>query len=443
MINKWIRILNETPAVSDWKIREFKTETCELFYVRKQLETNRATNTSSFSVTIYCDVDGKRGASEFAAYTYMTDEDFRKKLEDNILAASYALNPWYAIPEGQELAAVSSASNLAERPFLEIAEDMVDAVFSVDNRQGGYLSATEFFLTKTDERIVNSRGIDMTSTTYNGEIELIPSWEGEDEDIELYNMLRIQSIDPAEISKHTAELLDLAEARAEAVSLTELLSASDTGNGDSKGIPSDIKVIIQDEEVGEIMSSFASELSYEAKYQKSNKYEVSDQVQGTEIDGDRISMKLAMSCPGAFASRAFDADGLTTEEVSLIEDGIAVANHGSNQYGYYLGVENPTGRLPICVVAPGNTSYDEMTAEPHVRCVIFSGIQVDTNSGYFGGEVRLGFYFDGQREIPVTGFSVSGDLEKSKGQLRLSSETYTGECYSGPKYLEVRGMALV
>ena len=89
------------------------------------------------------------------------------------------------------------------------------------------------------------------------------------------------------------------------------------------------------------------------------------------------------------------------------------------------------------VVKEGTKSFAEMAKEPYIRCVKFSGIQVDMNSGFFGGEVRLGYYFDGEKEIPVTGFAISGDLNVARGQFVFSSETVTLGGYHGPKYLEV------
>lgn len=46
-------MLKETKGVSDYRIVETKTESCELFYVLDKLETNRATNIEETVVTIY------------------------------------------------------------------------------------------------------------------------------------------------------------------------------------------------------------------------------------------------------------------------------------------------------------------------------------------------------------------------------------------------------
>jgi PmbA protein len=72
-----------------------------------------------------------------------------------------------------------------------------------------------------------------------------------------------------------------------------------------------------------------------------------------------------------------------------------------------------------------------------------SGLQVDIYNDYIGGEVRLGYYFDGEKEIPVTGISISGKLSVALANMRLSSESITYESYNGPKCAIFEGIEIV
>ena len=72
-----------------------------------------------------------------------------------------------------------------------------------------------------------------------------------------------------------------------------------------------------------------------------------------------------------------------------------------------------------------------------------SGLQVDIYNDYIGGEVRLGYYFDGKREIPVTGISISGKLSTALANMRLSNEATTYESYHGPKCAIFEGIEVV
>ena len=62
-----------------------------------------------------------------------------------------------------------------------------------------------------------------------------------------------------------------------------------------------------------------------------------------------------------------------------------------------------------------------------------SGLQVDFYNDYIGGEVRLAYYHDGSKTIPVTGISISGKLSEVLNHIRLSAETAVHNGYSGPR----------
>ncbi len=50
---------------------------------------------------------------------------------------------------------------------------------------------------------------------------------------------------------------------------------------------------------------------------------------------------------------------------------------------------------------------------------------------------------DGEREIPVTGISISGKLSTALSNMRLSSEETTYESYRGPKCAIFDGIEIV
>ena len=94
------------------------------------------------------------------------------------------------------------------------------------------------------------------------------------------------------------------------------------------------------------------------------------------------------------------------------------------------------------VVGEGSKEFKDFKKKKYVRCSRFSNMQLDPNTGFFGGEVRLGFYFDGKKEIPVTGFSISGNINELKKELYLSKEMATLPNYQGPKYILIKGMKI-
>jgi predicted Zn-dependent protease len=77
-------------------------------------------------------------------------------------------------------------------------------------------------------------------------------------------------------------------------------------------------------------------------------------------------------------------------------------------------------------------SFDEMKVDKYLHIVNFSDFQVDSFTGYFGGEIRLGFYHDGSTVIPVTGGSISGNITEVSGKLTFSTQMQKETGYEGP-----------
>ena len=415
-MKKYIDLLDSSNLFG-WKIIEIKKKTTELYYILDKLETNRATYETLYNVTVYVKENNKVGASTFDIYPYMDNEEIMRKIDDNKLNAKYALNDYYELPKYEHLHHRDINTNLANEP-LEVLEEVKSAIFSV--KSDAYLSATEFFLSEIDERLINSNGIDMKQKKYRLDIELIPTYK----DVEIYKMLKLENYDLDEIKKEVKELLDLAIKRYEAKPLE---------------LNEDVNIILENDEVAQLLSFFTDDLTYGAKYQKININEVNDSVQG-DIKGDKLNIKMTPYYPGCINSTDFDSDGVLLKEIELIKDGIAKNMYGSYRFGYYLKEEKPSGILPIMLVSEGSKSFDEFKENKYLRCVRFSNMQLDSNTGFFGGEVRLGFLYDGEKEIPVTGFSISGNINELKSELYLSKEMATLPDYHGPKYILIKGM---
>jgi predicted Zn-dependent protease len=61
-----------------------------------------------------------------------------------------------------------------------------------------------------------------------------------------------------------------------------------------------------------------------------------------------------------------------------------------------------------------------------------SGLQVDPFNDYIGGEIRLAYYCDGEKTMPVTGISITGSLKQVLSSIRLSAEIAAEDGYTGP-----------
>ena len=424
MMNRVINILKNTDGISDWKVNSVRTESTELFFVHKSLETVRSTDTTDLKVTLYVAHDGALGEATFSVYSSYGEDKIREEIEKAKKKAGIIKNQPYSLPEG-ECGEYAPESNFASYEPHALASLIADACFEADCVEGGSLNATEIFVYRDVITVKNSRGIDKTQTKYRAMVEAIPTFNGE-ESVELYEQYNFTEFDRSavveEIAKKMREVRDRYEAKAPESKLS-------------------CPVILDAPELEQLFGNFVGNLNFSMVYQHSNAFGVGDDIQ-KDAKSDRMSITMRGAVRGSVRSSAFDGDGVTLVDRKIIDNGKAVALWGSSRYAQYLG-EVSTGNLGCISVECGSLTDKAKCSAPYFRCASMSGLQVDIYNDYIGGEVRLGYYFDGERENPVTGISISGKLSTALANMRLSTESTTYEDYNGPKCAIFEGIEIV
>ena len=417
-----IELLRKNPQVDDWRIVENAAQSYELFFVHKSLETVRATDTVDTSVTVYVNHDGAKGDSTFSVYASMTDADIAAKIEAAVKRALLVSNQPYELPEGETLTA-ELPTNMKGRDMKALGTEIADAVFAADTLEGGSINACEIFLYRDTVRVQNSRGIDKSQVTHRVMIEAIPTFTCGTESVELYEDHRFTEFDPAKVTKEIA---------------ARMQEVSDRFHAEKPQTPLTVNVILRPQEIHELLWNLADDLNYSAVYAHANLYQLGEAMQ-PEGEHDPLTVTLKAMIPGSERSAEFDEDGLALTDTCVIENGVAKRYFGSSRFGQYLGVEKPTGNLRCLQASAGSLDETAMKAQPYLECVSMSGLQVDLYNDYIGGEIRLAYYFDGEKRVPVTGITMSGKLSSILSTLRLSSETTLEGAYEGPARLLMPG----
>lgn len=424
MRNTVINILKNTSGISDWKVNTVRTESTELFFVHKNLETVRSTDTTDMSVTVYVAHDEKLGEASFSVYSSYDDNTITEEIEKAKKKASIIGNQAYSLPEN-EVGEYVSASNFANYKPHELASLISKACFEADCIEGGSINALEIFVYKDIVSVTNSRGIDKTQVKYRAMVEAIPTFNGE-ESVELYEQYNFTEFEHKLVVEEIASKMREVKDRYEAKAPAEKLSCP---------------VVLDAAELGQLFGDFIGNLNFSSVYQHSNAFSVGDDIQKDAV-GDRFTLSMCGAVKGSVRSSAFDGDGVTLVDRKIIENGKAVALYGGMRFAQYLN-EVATGNLGCISVECGTLTNEEKMSKPYFRCASMSGLQVDIYNDYIGGEVRLGYYFDGEKEIPVTGISISGKLSTALANMRLSNEAITRGSYNGPKCAIFEGIEIV
>lgn len=416
--NRIINIIKKVQGITDYQVHYTFKKSCELYYVLNKLETAREIEVDDTSVIIYKDFEDFKGSSSFSVSSSFSDEEIKEKVVNAYDRCEYAKNKYYELPKNETITITDYETNICKENLKNQALEVAKAIFKADVYKEGWINSTEIFLTVTENEFVNSQNVEVKYPTYKLMIEVIPTWSGEKEEVELYLSKESNMIDLDDITNTVNEKLLDAKNRGLASSIDDLKEA---------------QVILGLEETSMICRFFASQLTYNNQYRNMSSYKLNDEIQKGD-NCDKLTITGVPFIKGSSLSAPIDGLGTKLCDKVIIENGKAVALHGNAMYGYYMQIDNPTGSYSNYVVTGGSLSDEEMRKNAYLECINFSAFQLDLYSGFFGGEVRLGMYFDGKEKKPVSGFSVSGNIYDFISQMHFSKEVGTCKGYLGPKY---------
>ncbi len=424
MINRIKNIL-EAFNINEYKIIETKVNSEELFFIKKGLDMNRSKDVNNFKVTVYKDFEEDKtkykGSSIVNIHPTMSDEEIRKAIEGAAFAAGFAKNEYYTLPEkSTKQAEKIKESKFKDKSLSYWMERLTEKLYEADNKEKGNINSAEIFLEKVYKRVVNSKGVDVNFETYKGMIEFVTNWR-EEEEIELYKSIDFSDFDEKQILSSVNEMLFAAEQRALAKDMPE------AGKH---------KVIFTGSAVKELLSYYVYQGNVEAVYNNISKAKLNENIQGSDVKGDLLNITLDPTLENSSHSADFDEDGFPLSKVKIFDNGVLKKYHGDFRHSFYLGAE-PTGIINNFIVDGGSKAYEDMKKDSYIELKEFSDFQIDKLTGDFGGEIRLGWYFDGTKTIPITGGSVSGNMKDFHSNMYLSKEIQKDNEFQGPKALEL------
>ncbi len=414
-----IACLKANKKLSGFELSITDKDSRELFYVLDHLEINRAVKVRTVNARVYVS-DGKTTGSSNIAVTAADDvKSFTDKIAKAVKRANSAKNAFYPLTEKT----VNIKDVRKDRKDLnEIAMNAAKAVFKADVYRNGWINSTEIFVSYFTEDFTNSNGVDHVTNSFRIEIECIPTWSNKKEEFELYKFYESGKIDYRRITEEIDEILNLAKARSRALTLKDIT------------LPKDLPVLVKNDMQEYIVRNIARNLNYQSFFMHENHYEKGDIISETPFD---LTMKAVI--PGCSESRKFDSHGTVLKAVKLVDQGKVRNIYGDIQFGHYLGEKKISGNLPVCEVKAEGVAYKK---KPHLIIENFSSPQLESDSGYWGGEVRLARYFDGKKYIPLTGFSIAGSLYEDLKLVKFSNEETVNSRYKGPKYMIFKGVEI-
>ncbi len=430
MLEQIRKILMNQKDISGYKIKETLVQSNELFFVKKNVDMDRAKSVHHYNITVYVDFteDGEqyKGSSTTSIHPTMNEGEIEKAIRDAAFAASFVKNHYYPLVKPAAFFTALPESNFARESLPYWMNEITKAIYKNDIYEKGGINSCEIFLNKTVTRIVNSEGVDVSEESYRCMVEFITTWKEEGEEIELYRCLDCSEFDAEVMADEVKNMLNICKEKAIAKNTPALKTSS---------------VILTREAVKSFFAYYYSKSNASSVYNQSSTWKVGDQVQGDEVKGDRITLTLDPFMKNSTNSESFDSEGFPVKPVKIIDKGELKKFAADTRYAYYLDVE-PTGNIGNVVIDSGSLSIEELKKEPYLITAAFSDFTVDSMTGDFCGEIRLAWYYDGKTTIPVTGGSITGNIAELHHEMYLSKERQKDNNFEGPAMVLLKNVTV-
>ena len=404
--------LIESIKPSGWEISDKETEGWEFYLIRGKLDQNRAKNVRHTNVKLYVhSEDGKFLGSASGEIPPTANRDEVLRLLENLrLSASFVKNPVYTLVQPAELASMPPCPTPDE-----MAQEFLETMRDIPQTATEDINIAEIFVNRVTHHLMTSEGIDITYVSPESMVEVVVNARKPGQEIELYRLFNSGSCDKKELTRAITEAMTIGRDKLLAVS-TPAIGKTDVVFSTDACIP--------------IYEYFEDRMGAAMKYRGMSDWEPGQQVI-PETEGDQVTLECVYSLPNSSENAPCDEEGSPIHEKTLIRNGIAEAFCGSRQFSQYLELTDSfiPGNL---TVSGGTRTEEEIRSGRYLEVVEFSDFQVEAVTGDIAGEIRLGYWHDGETVTPVSGGSISGKMKDIAKKMRMSITRRQYDCWLVP-----------
>ena len=403
MLNTIAALLRASGADA-WELTDVQERGWEFYLIRHRLDQHRVRLVEHITVKVYRRSEDGRflGAASDEIPPTASPAEAEQTIARLLDRAAYVRNPAYTLnrPEPGEAPAPAEEPDVAA-----ISRDFLGVLGSLPETATEDLNSCEIFVSAIRRRFLNSEGIDVTSVYPSSMAEAVVNARDGGHEIELYRMYRSGACDREGLLRSLAETMTVGRDKLSARQTPALGRA---------------KVLLSTDAACEVYNWFIFRMSAGMQVRK-----LSDWAEGRPVadrfDGDRVTVEGVTSLPNSSENAAYDEEGARIFPSVLVRDGVAGKAWGSRQFSQYLGLER------ACIygnfaVSGGTADTEALRAACDLEIVEFSDFQVDPVNGDIAGEIRLAYWHDADRIVPVSGGSVSGRMGELVRTMRMTAE---------------------
>ena len=391
-----------------WEVADTTEKGWEFYFIRHRLDQHRAKNVRSFAVKVYRKFDDCLGSAKATIPADASAEEMRGTVEGLCRDASYVRNPFYTLNKPSAEAAAEEAAPLDIRA---VCGDFLRAMQSLPETETEDLNSYEIFVSEIRRRFLNSEGIDVTSVYPSSMVEAVVNARKDGHEIELYRLLKSGTCDQKQLVRELAEALAYGRDKL-ATEPTPALGKAD--------------VVFSTDPARELYTYFVYRLDTTMVYRGMSDWKIGD-----TVGPENLTVRAVRTLPNSSWNVPYDEEGAPIRDLTLIDSGKADAYWGRRQFSQYMKLDSSFDVYNVAV-SGGTESEEELRSGDYLEVVEFSDFQVDEITGDIAGEIRLAYLHKDGKVIPVSGGSVSGNMQELAKTMRFSKESRQYNCHLIP-----------
>ncbi len=451
-LDKVKRHLAGLGGVSGWFLRHVVTDAITVIRLPRiySIEAGRLTSFpnpapreviispgETLHLTVYSrfDADGSEWLGDATGQVLSGEEVVVKKVTAELVeAARNQRNRPFPLPEPDRSGVVCPAlvdpelADLGWNELLSRAQELNEKIIAAAARHDRVaVSNLELFIRRHRCRFESSTGISVTFPTTRVDAEVcLLARPDEERAGELTMRLSARRLSDIEVERVVDEY-------AVAAGKVALARAPRSWNG---------PVVLRGEAMADAFEIERTPLAFHSSarmvYEKSARYVPGRPVTGVEsLRGEPLNLVSDPLVPfGLRSAVVSDVDGTPCRRAALATNGCFDRLLGSQRYFHYLGLlaqgVEPPGTIGNTVIPPGTRTVDELCSGDCLVVHAFSSWEVDSTSGDFACEVRLGEVRGHDGVTPFKGGLLVGNWFAALADVHYSREDQHRNGFYGP-----------
>ena len=399
-----IKEMLQSSGADAWQIRDVRTKGWEFYFIKKQLDQNRAKDVRHITVTVFKkSEDGQMiGSASSEINPTAAKEEVQQLTQSLVYRASLVKNKIYELTKPQQAEQLPACAY----DVRDVSADFIRALKTLDETATEDLNSAEVFVSDITEHLITSEGIDIVQTYPSSMAETVINARNGGHEIELYRMFKSGTCDSEKLRKDLAKAMKCGKDRLLAIPTPSL---------------GEIPVIFSGSDAVNIYWYFLDNINAQYIYRGFSSWKLNEAID-PQMTGDKVTIKALRYLDNSPYNRMYDREGAAIRDEVLIEDGVVKNYTGSRMFADYIGMKD-SFIISNFSAEGGTCTEEEIRCGTYLEAVDFSDFQVDPLTGDIFGEIRLAYLHENGKVTPVSGGSLSGNMKDLRKTMRMTKET--------------------